>query len=151
MHASPVHELQNVRRITDELFQLVRADSFYERPIPERHRIVFYLGHLEAFDWNLMARYALDLPSFHPSFDRLFAFGIDPEDGRLPEDRASEWPRVEEVERYNRRTREVIDESLANVPEEMLHAAIEHRLMHAETMAYIAHQLPYEAKAGQEA
>ena len=55
-------ELTEARRQTDELLQIVRPDSLYERPIPERHRIIFYLGHLEAFDWNLMARYALDLP-----------------------------------------------------------------------------------------
>jgi len=95
-----------------------------------------------------MARYALDLPSFHPSFDQLFAFGIDPEQGRLPSDSPSDWPRLQEVQRYNQQTREVIDESLPNVPVEMMHAAIEHRLMHAETLAYILHQLPYEAKAG---
>ena len=148
MQAPLEHELVEARRQTDELLQIVRPDSFYERTIPERHRIIFYMGHLEAFDWNLMAGYALDLPSFHPSFDRLFAFGIDPEEGRLPADNASDWPRVEEVERYNRRTREVIDESLPNVPEEIVHAAIEHRLMHAETMAYIVHQLPYDTKAG---
>jgi formylglycine-generating enzyme required for sulfatase activity len=142
------HELAEARRQTDELLQMVRPDALYERPIPERHRIIFYLGHLEAFDWNLMARYALDLPSFDPSFDRLFAFGIDPEEGRLPADNGSEWPRAEEVHRYNLRTREVIDDSLPNVPEEIVHAAIEHRLMHAETMAYIVHQLPYEAKEG---
>ena len=144
------HELAEARRQTDELLQTVQHDSLYDRPIPERHRIIFYLGHLEAFDWNLMARYALDSPSFHPSFDRLFAFGIDPEEGGLPADTASEWPRVEEVRRYNLRTREVIDHSLPNVPEEMVHAAIEHRLMHAETMAYIVHQLPYDTKAGPE-
>src|SRR5437016_6983282 len=75
------HALCQARQQTDELFRLVRADSFYERPIPERHRIVFYIGHVEAFDWNLMARYALDVPAFHPGFDRLFAFGIDPPPG----------------------------------------------------------------------
>jgi len=37
-------------------FAIVNSDSIYERPIPERHRIVFYVGHLEAFDWNLFAR-----------------------------------------------------------------------------------------------
>ena len=99
------HELAEARRQTDELLQTVQHDSLYDRPIPERHRIIFYLGHLEAFDWNLMAHYALDSPSFHPSFDRLFAFGIDPEEGGLPADTASEWPRVEEVRRYNLRTR----------------------------------------------
>src|ERR1700730_11922692 len=96
--------LDEARHATDCLFPLIRPDSLYERPIPERHRIIFYLGHLEAFDWNLVARYALDLPSFHPTFDHLFAFGIDPPEGQLPADQPSDWPAAAEVERYNRRT-----------------------------------------------
>lgn len=28
------------RKLTDELFRVVRPDSMYERPIPERHRII---------------------------------------------------------------------------------------------------------------
>jgi len=142
-------QLEEARRQTDSLFPLVRADSIYERPIPERHRIIFYLGHLEAFDWNLLAQYALDLPAFHPTFDRLFAFGIDPSEGDLPDDEPSDWPSMEEVQCYNRRTREIIDQALANVPEELVEAAIEHRLMHAETLAYILHHLPYERKVPQ--
>ena len=78
-----VHALAAARERTDELFQLVRPNSFYERPIPERHRIIFYVGHMEAFDWNLLGRYALDARVFQPDFDRLFAFGIDPPPGRL--------------------------------------------------------------------
>ncbi len=139
-------QLDYSRRLTDELFQIVHPDALYERPIPERHRILFYLGHLEAFDWNLLARYALDFPAFHAGFDRLFAFGIDPAAGDLPDDRPSDWPRVPEVESYNRRTREEIDQILDRVPAPMIEAAIEHRLMHAETLAYILHQLPYEQK-----
>ena len=139
-------ELQQVRQLTDDLFQIVRPDAMYQRPIPERHRIVFYLGHLEAFDWNLLARHAFDRPAFHPEFDRLFAFGIDPGSGDLPDDQPSDWPGIPEVQSYNRQTRERIDEFAAEVPEPFLHAAIEHRLMHAETLAYILHQLPYEGK-----
>jgi gamma-glutamyl hercynylcysteine S-oxide synthase len=144
-------ELDSARRQTDELFELVRPDSLYDRPIPERHRIIFYLGHLEAFDWNLLARRTLGVASFHRSFDELFAFGIDPAEGSLPSDAASDWPSVDEAARYNRRTREAIDELLPEVPEEMLHAAIEHRWMHAETLAYILHQLPYDSKLAQPA
>ena len=44
---------------------------------------IFYFGHLEAFDWNLI-RQAAGVPSFHPEFDQLFAFGIDPKPGQLP-------------------------------------------------------------------
>jgi formylglycine-generating enzyme required for sulfatase activity len=102
---------------------------------------------MEAFDWNLIGRYALDLPSFHPEFDRLFAFGIDPPPGELPQDQPADWPGTAEVERYNQRIREAVDEVLPNVPEQLRHVAVEHRLMHAETLAYILHQLPYEKKS----
>jgi formylglycine-generating enzyme required for sulfatase activity len=140
--------LANAREQTDALFEVVRPDSFYERPIPERHRILFYFGHLEAFDWNLIARYALDLRSFQPEFDHLFAFGIDPPAGELPSDRPADWPSIAEVDRYNQRTRDELDEVLDQVPPQLLHVAIEHRLMHAETFAYILHGLPYEKKLG---
>src|SRR5579863_3323812 len=139
-------DLADARQLTDDLFQVVRPDSLYHRPIPERHRILFYLGHVEAFDWNLIGRYALDRQSFHPEFDRLFAFGIDPPPGELPKDQPSDWPSVAEVERYNHRTRDEIDELIDQAPEQLLHVAIEHRLMHAETFAYILHALPYERK-----
>lgn len=138
--------LSDTRERTDALFRIVHPDAMYERPIPERHRIVFYLGHLEAFDWNLIGRYALDQRPFHPGFDRLFAFGIDPPPGQLPADTPSDWPSIAEVEDYNRRTRELIDGLVGDVPEQLLHVAIEHRLMHVETFAYILHQLPYERK-----
>src|ERR1700740_947499 len=88
--------LLQARARTDEVFRIVREDAMYERPIAERHRIIFYLGHVESFDWNLLAQRAFGLQSFHPTFDRLFAFGIDPVDGGLPADQPSDWPRREE-------------------------------------------------------
>lgn len=142
--------LNEARGETDRLFRIVRPDSLYERPIPERHRIIFYVGHLEAFDWNLIGRYTLDRVSFHPQFDRLFAFGVDPPAGELPSDRPSDWPGLAEVERYCQRVRDEVDEPVAEVPAEMLHVAIEHRLMHAETFAYILHGLPYDRKTAPE-
>lgn len=138
--------LEQTRRRSDALFELVCPDALYERPLPERHRIVFYLGHLEAFDWNLIARYGLDRGPFHAEFDRLFAFGIDPPPGQLPCDVPSDWPSIQEVRAYNNRTREEIDRLLNDAPTQLLHVAIEHRLMHVETLAYILHQLPYERK-----
>ena len=39
--------MARARQETDSLFELVQPESLYERPIAERHRIVFYVGHLE--------------------------------------------------------------------------------------------------------
>ena len=136
------------RSQTDKLFSLLDPAALYDRPVAERHRIIFYLGHLEAFDWNLLLRYKLDQPSFHPTFDKLFAFGIDPEPGRAPADRPLDWPLEREVREYGSRVRQHVDENIADLPEQLLHVAIEHRLMHAETLVYLFHNLPYEAKRG---
>src|SRR5580698_8171085 len=76
--------LEQARAQTDELFALLDPAALYERPVADRHRLIFYLGHVEAFDWNLIGRRTLHRPSFHPTFDKLFAFGIDPEPGRAP-------------------------------------------------------------------
>src|SRR3982751_2799656 len=75
---SVAHLLAEAREQTDKLFSIIREDFLYERPVSERHRLIFYLGHLEAFDWNQLGRFHLSLPSFHPTFDKLFEFGIDP-------------------------------------------------------------------------
>jgi len=142
--------LSSGREETDRLFTILKPSVLYDRPISERHRIVFYVGHLEAFDWNLLRGY-LELDRFHPEFDRLFAFGIDPVDGNLPSDQPSDWPSVSEVERYRNRIRHELDAALADADEteelvQLMNIAIEHRLMHAETLEYMFHQLPFEAK-----
>ena len=128
-------------RRTDELFGVVREkDALYDRPIPERHRIIFYVGHLEAFDWNLLRGPLGELESFDPAFDKLFSFGIDPVDGGLPSDQPS-WPtRGWKSPAYNRRLRDTLDARLATLFDDsaersremarLLHVAAEHRLMH---------------------
>lgn len=151
-----LQELAGARARSDALFEIVRPEAFYERPIAERHRIIFYLGHLEAFDWNLFGRELGELKSFEPKLDKLFAFGIDPVSGELPDDQPGDWPEREEVLRYNRGIRAALDDQLPGAlegPEErqrtisqFLHVAIEHRLMHIETLAYMLHRLPLNLK-----
>jgi len=104
-----LERVSDARRRSDALFDIVRPDSVYERPIPERHRIIFYVGHLEAFDWNLLHENVLGLKSFHPEFDRLFAFGIDPVGGGLPSDQPADWPSLTAVHDYVRRIRATLD------------------------------------------
>ena len=146
VRAALTGRLLSARAQTDHLFDILKPSALYGRPIAERHRLIFYLGHLEAFDWNQIARAGLDAASFHPSFDKLFEFGIDPPAGKASEDHPSDWPAVAEVRSYNTRVRSELDRLLAEAPEDLLHIAIEHRLMHAETLAYLFHNLAYEHK-----
>jgi iron(II)-dependent oxidoreductase len=152
-----LERLHRARAESDRLFDLVKPEFLYERPIPERHRIVFYVGHLEAFDWNLLRERVLRRTSFHSEFDNLFAFGIDPVDGGLPSDQPSDWPSLAQVREYVRQVRQALDDGLAAIwswqvgqeessRKQLLQVAIEHRLMHAETLAYMLHQLPFDNK-----
>src|SRR5260370_31781902 len=85
-------ELSQARARSDALFEIVRPEAFYERPIAERHRIIFYLGHLEAFDRNLFGRELGGLQSFAPRLDNPFSFGIHPVKGELPHDQRAARP-----------------------------------------------------------
>jgi gamma-glutamyl hercynylcysteine S-oxide synthase len=138
--------LDSARQLTDSIFRLLTPEALYSRPIPERHRLIFYLGHLEAFDWNLICRKTLGVSSLSPHFDTLFEFGIDPPVGQAATDQPSDWPGAEEVQAYNRRVRGRIDELLDQAPEQIVQVALEHRLMHAETLAYLLQNLPYDQK-----
>jgi formylglycine-generating enzyme required for sulfatase activity len=139
-------QLRHARQHTDALFALVARETLYERPIADRHRLIFYLGHLDAFDWNQVARDALGEPAFQPTFDRLFEAGIDPAPGQAPADRASDWPAADEVLAYVARVRERIDALWNRAPDERRRVALEHRWMHAETLCYLLHRLPHAAK-----
>lgn len=148
--------LADARAATDSLFALIRCDALYERPIAERHRIVFYIGHLEAFDWNLLNTWWSAVPPFAAELDKLFAFGIDPLGDGLPADAPDDWPTLDAIFAYRDRARAAVDAAIDNgqaapavrrypIPQ-LLNVAIEHRLMHAETLAYMLHRLPIEMK-----
>ena len=159
---SVIEQLRNAvweaRSSSDRLFQTVREDSLYQRPIPERNRIVFYIGHLEAFDWNVLRIHLFSLESRTSVFDKLFAFGIDPVDGGLPTDQPSDWPSLSEVRNYVQSIRNQIDDAFdagifplsdkpdSYSPETLLNIVYEHRLMHIETLAYMFHRLPHSRK-----
>jgi len=148
-------ELQRSRQSSDAFFARILPTALLLRPIAERHRLLFYLGHLEAFDWNLLGTRVLQLPSLDPSLEALFAFGIDPVDGQLPDDQPTDWPALTVVQAFCARVRRALDEALATLlhhPAELqrstrdaIEMAIEHRLMHIETLAYMLPQLPLSA------
>ena len=159
LQPSLLSRLEEARARTDSLFNLLPPNSFYDRPVPERHRLIFYLGHLEAFDQNLLSGPLGSEPQ-DATLDKLFAFGIDPVGGGLPTDVPGDWPNIANVEKYKRGVRERLDARLhdrsalrsgdpALLDGTLLHVAIEHRLMHAETLAYLLHSLPLERKTPQ--
>jgi formylglycine-generating enzyme required for sulfatase activity len=143
-------ELQNARKETETLFSTLRSEYLYERPIRERHRVIFYVGHLDAFDYIQICREGLGQKSREPALDSLFQAGIDPDATHLPSDTSDDWPSLEQVNRYVTQARAAVDEALEAAPEAAVNMAIEHRLMHLETLAYMWHNFDYTMKVNPE-
>jgi ergothioneine biosynthesis protein EgtB len=147
--------LVNAWRRSDQIFDLVRPDLLEEQPVPIRHPLIFYLGHLPAFAWNQVCRGVLGMPSFHPEFDALFERGIDPV-GVDRHDAETLWPKAADVLAYRDRVREILVGSIDAVADRaesdpladkgrIFEVAIEHELMHQETLQYLLLQLPTTA------
>ena len=139
-------DILSARSKSDNLFRILKPETIYQRPIAERHRVIFYAGHLDAFDSIQVCREGLGLKSPDPELDQLFQAGIDPDSSHLPTDRPSDWPSLERVSAYVRRCRQRVDENLDRAPNDSVQMALEHRLMHLETLAYMFHNFPHEAK-----
>lgn len=141
-----------------ELFDLVREEAYYARPISLRHPIVFYEGHLPAFSLNTLVKKGLGRPGVDAELERLFARGIDPEDeASATRSQRPTWPTRDEVRRFAEACDALILDALAHAPIEqphhpLLHEAqaaftiLEHEAMHQETMLYMWHQLPHAQK-----
>jgi gamma-glutamyl hercynylcysteine S-oxide synthase len=139
-------ELQAARDQSDRLFATLTEQALYERPIAQRHRVLFYIGHLDGFDAIQICREGLGVASPDPKLDDLFQAGIDPDAGHLPADQPQDWPSLKQVYEYMARCRMRVDRCLQNANEDTVHMALEHRLMHLETLAYMFHNFDYQMK-----
>ena len=141
-----IDEVRSARVESDRFFDIIRPEAIYERPINARHRVIFYIGHLDGFDSIQICREGLGIKSFDPALDDLFQAGIDPDSGHLPQDQPADWPSLERVNQYVAHCRSHVDRYLETAPEELVAMAIEHRLMHMETLAYMFHNFSYDVK-----
>lgn len=138
--------LRDVRIQSDQLFEILEPGSIYDRPIDARHRVIFYIGHLDGFDSIQICREGLGLKSTDPELDDLFQAGIDPDSEHLPTDQPSDWPSLEQVREYVNRCRSRVDRYLESAPVDVVSMSLEHRLMHLETLAYMFHNFDYRVK-----
>jgi iron(II)-dependent oxidoreductase len=146
------------RRRTRALFDLLDNDAYYERPIPLRHPVVFYEGHIPAFSVNCFLKKGLDHPGLDAGLEVLFARGIDPSDQQSADERTvTAWPAREEVERYASGADRAILAILESGTVEgegnpVLHRGqgvftmLEHEVMHQETLLYMWHRFEPERK-----
>jgi ergothioneine biosynthesis protein EgtB len=150
--AIPLEPLQEryaeARRRTREIFDLLAPEAFGQRPIPLRHPIRFYEGHLASFNLGMLLQSGFVDEDREPELTALFARGIDPlDEAAAAKASIHQWPEREIVGRYVERVEEQMRAALADGVEPLyLHTAIEHEEMHQETLMYLIHRLPHALK-----
>jgi len=144
------------RARTAALFAVLQPATLYAQPIAQRHPIVFYVGHLPGFSLNTLVKRALGLPGVDPRLEHLFARGIDPDDTGHDAS-AFTWPDRDTVDAFVHAADARVLEALATADldrpghpllhgAEAIHAILEHEAMHQETLLYMWHRLPHDAK-----
>jgi ergothioneine biosynthesis protein EgtB len=145
------------RERTAALFALLSPEAYYERPIALRHPVVFYEGHIPAFSLNTLVKKALGRPGVDPALERLFARGIDPDEGTPERGRITAWPERSDVRAFVDAADRLVLNALEGAPldvpahphlhrSQAVYTVLEHEAMHHETMLYMWHRLPYEWK-----
>ena len=146
------------RARTSALFEMLEPDAYYVRPIPLRHPVVFYDGHIPAFSVNALLKRGLGHPGIDPELEVLFARGIDPADRTAAAASAVEaWPSRGAVRQYVEEADNAVLAAIASAPIEDegnpvlrrgqgVFTILEHELMHQETLLYMWHRLGPEQK-----
>ena len=143
-----VAELSAARAQSDSLFNALTPEAMYRRPIAERHRVIFYLGHLDGFDCHSDLPREPGLKSPDSGLDDLFQAGIDPDAGHLPKDAAGDWPTMEQSSGLRGALSKACGREFGSCAGGNRYMALEHRLMHLETLAYMFHNFPLGLKNG---
>ena len=143
---------------TQVLFEMLTPDAYYEQPIPLRHPVVFYEGHIPAFAVNSFLKKGLGYPGLDSDLEALFARGIDPGDhASAAKSAPAVWPTRDEVRRYAETADDVILKALESDTIEReqngslyrgqgVFTMLEHEVMHQETLLYMWHQFGLEKK-----
>jgi formylglycine-generating enzyme required for sulfatase activity len=147
------------RNRSAELFGLIEAAAYGERPIELRYPIVFYEGHLPGFSFNKLVREALRGASLDPFLEKLFERGIDPADlADAARHERDGWPDRDRVRAFGAACDARVLDALANAAltdadaSPMLERGqaaftiLEHEEMHHETLLYMLHRLPLARK-----
>ena len=135
----------------ESLFDTLACDdAYYQKSIPLRHPLIFYLGHTATFFINKFILAGLITERINPRLESMFAIGVDEMSWDDLADTHYEWPTPAEVMAYRRTMREVVDHVIATAPLSMplgwkdafwvVLMGIEHERIHLETSSVLIRQ-----------
>jgi 5-histidylcysteine sulfoxide synthase/putative 4-mercaptohistidine N1-methyltranferase len=129
---------------------LVDDNGFYQKAIPLRHPLIFYLGHTATFFVNKLVLAKLLPERIDPHMESVFAVGVDEMSWDDLSEESYDWPSVSEVKEYRAKVRarvlQLIDSLALSLPINWENTwwpiimGIEHERIHLETSSVLIRQ-----------
>jgi len=141
--------------VYEKLFELMKdEESYYLTADPLRHPLVFYFGHTATFFINKLVLAKLIDKRINPTFESIFAIGVDEMSWDDLNQSNYKWPRIPEIRAYRDRVKAKILELIDTLPLTMpiswespfwaIMMGIEHERIHLETSSVLIRQLPLD-------
>ena len=141
--------------VYEKLFELMKdEESYYLTADPLRHPLVFYFGHTATFFINKLVLAKILDKRINPSFESIFAIGVDEMSWDDLNQSNYKWPRIAEIQAYRDAVKAKILELIDTLPLAMpiswespfwaIMMGIEHERIHLETSSVLIRQLPLE-------
>ncbi|MDC0980184.1 5-histidylcysteine sulfoxide synthase [Bdellovibrionales bacterium] len=142
----------NACELEDRLFELLKSDeSFYQRPDPLRHPLVFYYGHTYAFYVNKLYVGKHIKKRVNPAFESTVAIGVDEMSWDDLNQAHYEWPEISDLRSYRAEVKKMVLEFIDSAeltlpigwdsPFWVIMMGIEHHRIHLETSSVLIRQL----------
>ena len=135
----------------EQLFELLACDeAFYHKPISLRHPLIFYFGHTATFFINKLVIAGLLHHRINPTYESMFAIGVDEMSWDDLDESNYAWPTVAAVREYRHKVRAAVDALIMQAPLSLPIAwdhpwwaivmGIEHERIHLETSSVLLRQ-----------
>ncbi len=129
---------------------LVNEEAYFQKSIPLRHPLIFYLGHTATFFVNKLVLAKLLPARIDPNMESIFAVGVDEMSWDDLNGDHYEWPSVDEVMAYRHKVREAVVGLIRELPIALpigwnspfwpIVMGIEHERIHLETSSVLIRQ-----------
>ncbi|MGA7279861.1 MAG: 5-histidylcysteine sulfoxide synthase, partial [Desulfocapsaceae bacterium] len=131
---------------------LAHDETYYLRAEPLRHPLIFYLGHTATFYINKLNISKVAEKRFNPTFESMFAIGVDEMSWDDLDEKNYNWPSVADVRAYRGEIRAYVASIIEELPLTLpitwenpfwvIVMGIEHQRIHLETSSVIIRRLP---------
>lgn len=146
--------------VYEKLFETLKDDeSYYLTADVLRHPLVFYFGHTATFFINKLVLAKLIDKRINPTFESIFAIGVDEMSWDDLNQSHYKWPKISEIRAYRDAVKEKILFLIDTLPLSLpigwespfwaIMMGIEHERIHLETSSVLIRQLPLERVVSQ--